>query len=217
MAHINSPKMTFPRSWPFALAAACLLAGCQSDNNTGKRTAPAPAPVAVTVPAPAAPQSAAAPAVPRERKVIRIKAGSADSFTDSSGNVWLPDQGFADGDTVDRAADLPISNTKDPALYRSERYSMSAFSYQLPNGNYTVKLHFAETFEDINAPGLRVFSFKVQGREFNDFDVFAKAGGAQKAYIEIVPIEVTNGKLEIGFASKAENPEINGIEIFPEP
>lgn len=155
------------------------------------------------------------PAPPAAGSAIRIKAGSDAPFTDSNGNVWLSDRGFADGETVARSDDLPIANTKDPALYRSERYSMSSFSYPLPNGKYTVKLHFAETYEEVSGPGQRVFSFNVAGHDFKDFDVFAKAGGAQRAYVETVNVEITNGKLDITFTSNIQNPEINGIEIIP--
>jgi hypothetical protein len=148
---------------------------------------------------------------------VRIKAGLSTPFTDSDGNVWLPDQGFADGDITDRPDDMQIANTKDPALYRTERYSMSSFSYPVPNGKYTVKLHFAETYEGISGAGGRVFSFNVEGKEFKDFDVWAKASGQQRAYIETVNVEVTDGKLDISFTPNVENPEINGIEILPAP
>jgi alcohol dehydrogenase (cytochrome c) len=47
--------------------------------------------------------------------------------------------------------------------------------------------------------GQRVFSFNVQGREFKDFDIFEKAGGARKAYIELVPVEVKDGEIKITF------------------
>lgn len=93
---------------------------------------------------------------------------------------------------------------------------MQSFSRDVPNGNYIVKLHFAETFEGIAGPGERVFSFNVQGHEFKDFDVWVKAGGPSRAYIETVPVEVTNGVFRIGFTSKIENPQINAIEIIPE-
>ncbi len=92
---------------------------------------------------------------------------------------------------------------------------MSSFSRKLANGKYTVKLHFAETFDGITGPGQRVFSFNVGGHEFKDFDVFVKAGGAQRAYIETVDVDITAGKLGISFTSKIENPQINGIEIIP--
>jgi hypothetical protein len=56
----------------------------------------------------------------------------------------------------------------------------------------------------------------VQGHEFKDFDVWAKAGGANKAYIETVPVEVTNGEFKIVFTPNVENPQINAIEIIPQ-
>ena len=45
--------------------------------------------------------------------------------------------------------------------------------------------------------------------------MFAKAGGSQRAYIETVNVQVTDGKLRITFQSNIENPQINGIEIIP--
>jgi DNA-directed RNA polymerase subunit RPC12/RpoP len=163
-------------------------------------------------------QTASAPVVTAVLKspqpTICIKAGPSDPFTDSEGKVWLPDQGFVGGQTANRP-DAQIANTKSPAIYRSERYSMTSFSYPVPNGKYTVKLHFAETYERIIGPGQRVFSFNVEGHEFKDFDVWAKAGGALRAYVETVSVEVTNDELDISFTPNVENPLINGIEIIP--
>jgi hypothetical protein len=47
-------------------------------------------------------------------------------------------------------------------------------------------------------------------------DEWVKAGGPLKAYVESVPVEVTDGKLLITFTNNIENPEINGIEIIPQ-
>ena len=91
---------------------------------------------------------------------------------------------------------------------------MDSFSWPVPNGKYVVKLHFAETFDGITGPGERVFSFNVQGREFKDFDVWVKAGGPLKAYVETVPVEVTDGKIKVTFTPKVENPQICAIEII---
>lgn len=154
-------------------------------------------------------------AAAERRPTIRIKAGSSLPFTDADGNVWEADHGFADGDTMERDENLPIANTKNPMLYRSEHYGMTAFSLPLANGEYIVKLHFAETYEEMNAPGLRVFSFNVAGHESKDLDLFAKTGGMARAYVESVPVDITGGKLNITFTAKVENPEINGIEIIP--
>jgi len=150
------------------------------------------------------------------RKTVRIKAGVTTPFTDSNGLVWLPDQGFEGGSTIDRDPSTVIAKTKDSQLFLSERYSMDAFSFKVPNGKYLAKLYFAETFEGISGPNQRVFSFNVQGREFKDFDIWVKAGGPNRAYIESVPVEVTNGEFRIVFTSNIENPEINAIEIIPQ-
>jgi len=145
-------------------------------------------------------------------KAIRIKAGSAASVKDAEGNVWQAEKGFEGGMTIARP-DIQIANTKSPDLYRSEHYSMDSFTWSVPDGKYLIKLHFAETFEGITGPGQRVFSFKVQGKEFKDFDPWVKAGGFCRAYVETVPVEVTDGKIKITFTPKVENPQICAIEI----
>lgn len=147
-------------------------------------------------------------------EAIRIRAGTTAKHTDENGVVWLADTGFDGGDTVDRTG-IAVANTKTPSLYTAERYSMSGFSHAVANGKYTVKLHFAETYEGIYGVGERVFDFNVEGKEFKGFDVTAKAGGVMKAYVETVAVEVKDGKLDISFTSKVENPEINALEIIP--
>jgi hypothetical protein len=183
-----------------ALAAGCQPAKGQASTNADSATAATPATPAATVVSLTPP--------------VRIKAGVTEKMTDSAGNVWLPDQGSADGDTYE-ATDTTVTNTPDAALYGTERYSMTAYSFAVPNGKYTVKLLFAEVYSGISGPGDRVFSFNVQGHEFKDFDIWVKAGGFSKAYVESVDVEVTDGKLNITFTPKVENPKINGIEILP--
>ena len=151
---------------------------------------------------------------PMTAKGIHIKAGGSAPFTDTIGNLWIADRGFTGGDTIARP-DIKISSTQDPEIYRAEHYAMNSFSWPLTNGKYLVKLHFAETFDGITGPGQRVFSFNVQGHEFKDFDVWAKAGGPFKAYVETVPVDISDGRLAITFTSNVENPQINGIEILP--
>jgi hypothetical protein len=196
-----------------SIAIAVFVAGCESDEKVAGNNPP-PA----TTPQPVVSQLAAsATNVPLARQtVVRIKAGASSPVTDSAGNAWLADQAFSGGDTVERS-DLTITNTTQPEIYRSEHYSMDSFSWPLANGKYLVKLHFCETFEGITGPGQRVFTFNVQGHEFKDFDVWATAGGPLTAYVETVPVEITGNKLLVTFTSNIENPEINGIEIIPQP
>lgn len=187
------------------------VTGCQTDHQGSAQTS---APPVAVVQTPAAVQAPAAPAVAAAQGVIRIKAGSSEPFKDSSGNVWQAEQGFSGGDVIERDSSLTIANTKDSGLFRSEHYGMDSFTCTVPNGKYTAKLYFAETFDGITGPGERVFSFNVQGREFKDFDVWVKAGGANRAYVETVPVEVTDGKFKITFTSNIENPQINAVELI---
>jgi hypothetical protein len=151
------------------------------------------------------------PAVPGP---IRIRAGASAAHTDEAGVTWLADQGFDDGDMMDRPG-LDIANTKTPSVYWTEHFSMTKFRQKLPNGNYTVKLHFAITYEGIAQAGQVVFSFNVEGREFKNLDIWEKAGGARRAYVETVPVTIKDGQLDITFTTQLENPTISAIEILP--
>lgn len=205
-----------------ACATACLFSlvtGCQSSDHVSSQAAAQHAPAAVlpaTTPASAATSAAAAAAPKSAVKVVRVKAGLSAPFTDSSGNVWEAERGFSGGHTIERDSSTSIANTKDPQLFLTEHYSMDSFSCDVPSGKYLAKLYFAETFDGITGPGQRVFSFNVHGREFKDFDVWVKAGGPNRAYVESVPVEVTDGKFKIVFTSNIENPEINAIELIPQ-
>jgi hypothetical protein len=198
----------------FTAVAALLLDGCQSEPKKSSSPPVSGAPTSQPMPV----VHAAPPPVQKkiELPTVRIKAGVTEGFTDKEGHAWLPDQGFADGETTERP-DVAITNAADPRIYQSERYSMTKFSRDLPNGKYLVKLHFCETYDGITDKGQRVFSFNVAGQEFKDFDLWVKAGGFLRAYVESMPVEITNGKLEITFTENIEHPQINAIEILPAP
>jgi fibrillarin-like rRNA methylase len=151
---------------------------------------------------------------PPNPSAIRIEAGGAANFTDSSGNLWLAESGFTGGGIVDRG-NIAIGNTVDDRIYQTEHYGMTAFAYNLPNGSYQVNLHFAETYTGITAAGQRVFSANVEGIAINNIDVFAQSGGLNNALIKTANVNVTDGQLNITFAATVNNPEINGIEIIP--
>src|SRR6478736_8937833 len=105
---------------PVVMGAIALLSGCQSAAPDADKpsaaaagtTAVATAPAVVTPPPPSKPLLT----------TIRIKAGGG-TVKDSAGVPWLADTGFGGGDVIDRP-DLPIANTQQPEIYRSEHYSM---------------------------------------------------------------------------------------------
>ncbi len=157
---------------------------------------------------------------------LRVNAGDPSAYTDKAGNAWKPDKdytkgapyGFVGGDVIDRGTSMKIEGTDDPKIYQTERYSMDRFVAQVPNGKYTVRLHFAETYDGIDTDGPRVFDVKIQGQTvLTDFDVSKAAGKVQKALVkEYKGIAVTGGSMDITFVAKQQNPEINGIEIIAE-
>ncbi|HRV49007.1 MAG TPA: malectin domain-containing carbohydrate-binding protein [Sedimentisphaerales bacterium] len=169
--------------------------------------------------------SAAAQAEPAAKKfVLRVDCGAYEPFEDKFGNVWAADQelgtgktwGADDGLTIDRP-EVGITGTEIPRIYETERYSMEAYKFTVPNGKYTVRLHFAETFEGIMGPGERVFSVSVPGHEvLQDLDLFKTVGPLKPLVKEYKGVSVENGQLVIGFMPNIENPQICGIEILAE-
>jgi hypothetical protein len=170
---------------------------------------------------------AGAPGKPAAAKLaLRVNAGATEAYTDKAGNVWQPEKayqkgggfGFVEGLTVDRGADVKIADTNDPRIYQTEHYSMTGFVAEVPNGKYTVRLHFAETYPEIATDGPRVFDVTIQGKSvLPGLDVSKAAGAVQKPLVkEFKGIEVADGTLKIEFAAKQQNSEINGIEVLAE-
>ena len=97
--------------------------------------------------------------------VLRINAGGGD-YVDGGGNLWSADFGYNTG--IEASTTDPISATTDDPLYKSERWDSSArpelqYSFDVPNGNYTVNLHFADFAAGTNGVGLRIFDVAIEG------------------------------------------------------
>jgi len=152
---------------------------------------------------------------------IRINAGGAD-FTTATKKLFIADKYYAGIDRTSSIASGDILNTTNDVFYRSGRCSPS-FSYNIPvaNGNVDVILHFAEIY--YGAPGKnggkgsRQFHVNMEGsRKLTNFDIFAAAGGAMRAYQQTFPVTVTDGVLNIDFLSGAADlPRVSAIEVLP--
>lgn len=148
-----------------------------------------------------------------EPVAVRIDAGNSSPYTDSTGNVWSADTGFIGGNTVDRET-IEIAGTTNDRLYQTERWGLSGFAQPLANGKYIVKLHFAETYQGISAAGQRVFDVNIEGTQIENLDVFAEAGGRNRALIKYVNVTVADGTLNISFTQQTQQPFINAVEII---
>ncbi len=159
------------------------------------------------------------------RKVVfRVSAGAEKEYVDRTGLSWLADQEYGPGKTWGAVGGTTLWRDTlkspppgpSPDMYITERYSMKAYRFDVPNGRYAVRLHFIETYEEHSMPGQRIFSVSIQGKEvLTDFDILKEAGGFAKPVVrEFGDVEVIDGKLMIEFTPKIQNPAIHGIEIF---
>lgn len=87
------------------------------------------------------------------------------------------------------------------------------YFFDVPNGVYQVKLHFAEIYADI--PNARVFDIKIEGVVVRaNLDIWSAAGGKNRAYVLTFNPTVSDGRLEIDFVQKTDmEPVINAIEV----
>ncbi|XP_041003780.1 probable LRR receptor-like serine/threonine-protein kinase At1g07650 isoform X1 [Juglans microcarpa x Juglans regia] len=95
----------------------------------------------------------------------------------------------------------------DSELYTTARASPLSLTYYglcLMNGNYTVKLHFAEIIftndRSFNSLGKRIFNVYMQDKlVLENFNIEDEAGGAGKPLIKSFTAVVTSGTLKIHF------------------
>jgi hypothetical protein len=148
--------------------------------------------------------------------VARIDAGSA-----SGASPFAADADFNTGSEFSSTSSIDLSAAANPApqsVYQTCRWAPS-FSYTIPGLTagvaYTVRLHFAEL--TWTAAGQRKFNVAINGTNvLSAFDIFAAAGGRNKAITEQFTATANGaGQIVIGFSQGgADNPEISGIEVM---
>ncbi|KAM6570475.1 hypothetical protein CsatB_018460 [Cannabis sativa] len=135
--------------------------------------------------------------------------GSATHFVTRSKRWAVSNVGrvlWNDSDTFISTSSSQFISTLDSELFETERLSPSSLRYYglgLQNGNYTVKLYFAETaFENYHtwkSLGKRIFDIYIQGnRVMQNFDIRKEAGGISfKAVQKEFKAVVSQNYLEI--------------------
>jgi glucose/arabinose dehydrogenase len=110
-----------------------------------------------------------------------------------------------------------ISGTDDDTLMQSHHWDSATFEYALPlaDGEYTVKLEFAEIFYD--EVGRRIFSVDAEDvRQITDIDVFAEVG-MNALHSHSFTTSVNDGMLNISFIKNIQNPMVSSITVSPTP
>ena len=157
---------------------------------------------------------------------LNINAGGgAISYMDVS---FREDTFFVGSSTTFTAVSNPeITNTDMDEIYRTERFANPGadFGYEveLPNGDYTVILHFAEIFwgtqdgEPAGGAGSRVFDVAIEGvTVIQDYDIFDEVG-ANSAVVREFNVSVDDGVLNIDFSASVNNGKISAIQIMEMP
>ncbi|MEM8484843.1 MAG: malectin domain-containing carbohydrate-binding protein [Bacteroidota bacterium] len=130
--------------------------------------------------------------------------------------TWMEDTGvyfLNEGTAFSKIAN--IAGTEDDDLYEAERFN-NDIRFLLPGlerGNYTVELHFAETFHQTS--GQRLFDIAIEGvTEFTDYDIFVEAGGFSVAIVEeFQNVPVLDGILNVTLSRSVGSATINAIAI----
>ncbi|CAH0999302.1 hypothetical protein LEM8419_00600 [Neolewinella maritima] len=151
---------------------------------------------------------------------IRINAGGPQ--VNYQGETFSADQQFAGGKVYTNGG------ASVPDMYKSERSAAAPFTFgynvPVPNGEYTIRLHFAEIFfgASANAPGAagqRVFDVSLEGQlVLDNFDIFAEVGSQTptvREYQVTITDNVVNVFLDASAAAGGTNqPKISGLEII---
>ncbi|HEV2864292.1 MAG TPA: malectin domain-containing carbohydrate-binding protein [Pyrinomonadaceae bacterium] len=156
---------------------------------------------------------------------LRLNAGAAQ-YVGEGCQTWQADNYYQNGSTyyASNLSTADILNTFDDELYRGERYGGApgtaplAYAIPVPNDTYRVRLHFAEVWHGVSntsGAGARVFDVSVENQlALDDFDIYAAAGGAQRAVVREIQTTVTDGVLNVSFAASVDNAKVSAIEVF---
>jgi Flp pilus assembly pilin Flp len=146
-----------------------------------------------------------------------VNIGSSVTYKDGAGNVWLAEYGLSTtkSGTIYRET-FPgheIAGTDLDFIYQSMAYANKQLNWQatgLPNGTYTVTLHFTEA--DAKHPS--TFHIKVQRKmvqqNFTPFE-----GKTFVAYTVTTTAEVTDGTLLVELLPVKNYPSLCGISLTP--
>ena len=162
-------------------------------------------------------------AITINKNLLRLNINAGGEEVMFSEVTFTADEYFVGNSTTFTATSTPeIANTELDELFHTERYSTTgAFGYEveLPNGSYTVTLHFAEIYwgapdgDPSGGAGDRIFDVAIEGGSaLQDFDIFSEVG-ALAAVAKEFTVTVEDGNLNIDFTGSVDNPKVSAIQI----
>ncbi|SEH03392.1 Serine protease, subtilisin family [Nonomuraea solani] len=155
--------------------------------------------------------------VPRHQ--VAIDTGATRNLVDSLGDTWTPDKKYVQGSygyltnqNRTQSTSRTIAGTTDQALFRTARESMLEYRFDnVPAGTYTVELDFAEIRN--MRMGQRVFDVLVEGQLAIPALDLALESGTYTAVTRQYTVKVTDGQLNVRFATRQGATIVNALRI----
>ena len=177
---------------------------------------------------------------------LNVMLGSSRYFEDRAANVaWIPEQeykpgswGFIGGTSYRRqtgfgtmlGSDIDIHGTDMNPIFQTQRVGIKSFKADVPNGEYSVYLHWAElesgkerealvynlgADSEQTFAGNRSFGISINGTTVSDDFNVARDYGYARAVIKKFVITVKDGKgVSVDFHKKEGEPILNAIRIY---
>lgn len=142
-----------------------------------------------------------------QRGASMYYSGQSQSWAFSSTGNFLDNDIDSDDYVESNTSVLSSISVHDSELYTTARASPLSLTYYglcLFNGNYTVRLHFAEikfsNDSSFNSLGKRIFDVYIQEKlVLKDFNIENEAGGTGKAIVKMFTAVVSSKTLKIHF------------------
>ncbi|MPM94139.1 hypothetical protein SDC9_141282 [bioreactor metagenome] len=176
---------------------------------------------------------------------INVMMGSKRYFADkTSAVIWLPEQEYVPGswghiggeEYVKRtrhgqqpASDSNIKGTEMDPVFQTMRQGIKSFKLDVPDGEYTVNLYFAELISDsakvllynlgddaiAENRGERIFDVSINGIEVLHHLNIAKEYGELQAIIRKFTVYAKDGKgISVDFHSVKGEPILNALRVY---
>lgn len=148
---------------------------------------------------------------------LGVNVGGKAQVADKAG-LWIGDQayapgrfGYVGGTPTIFDKDLAITNTAQVPLYFTFQRGLSAYRFDVPDGDYDVELMFAEPS---TKPGERVFGVAVNNRVLMDkLDLSATHGIARAATYTSRATATGGGGITVTFTPVTGEPILNAIHV----
>ncbi|MEJ2504101.1 MAG: malectin domain-containing carbohydrate-binding protein, partial [Gemmatimonadota bacterium] len=148
---------------------------------------------------------------------IAVNAGSHYQYVDRSGVVWEADRpyvpggwGYVGGEA--RLSHRRIAGSEEDGLYQATREGVEAYRFDVPDGEYEVRILVADTRASGSAP--RVMDVRVNGAPvFSGLDLVGRHG-AHTAVERTVRVRAAEGTgIHVELDARAGSTTLSGVAV----